>query len=127
MQVNKAKILIEQYGLFKKRDILKVEYKITGSEDNQVYKLEDLINEVKDSLPIEINLEKTTKDGELRHYEFKLDKASYKNEDTYIMIVNDITEIKRNEEQRALTKFKALMFASMTHEIRTPLNAIINS
>ena len=127
MQVNKAKILIEQYGLFKKRDILKVEYKITGSEDNQVYKLEDLINEVKDSLPIEINLEKTTKDGELRYYEFKLDKASYKNEDTYIMIVNDITEIKRNEEQRALTKFKALMFASMTHEIRTPLNAIINS
>lgn len=117
-------MLIDNYGIAKK-DIFKVEYLITGSEGEPT-KLKDIILKNYKTMS-EIRIERELPNSGLHYYQLKMDSIDYKDQHLHVFILNDITEIKENEEERALTKFKAVMFASMTHEIRTPLNAIINS
>mmetsp|Transcript_3638 Transcript_3638/g.4458 ORF Transcript_3638/g.4458 Transcript_3638/m.4458 type:complete len:159 (+) Transcript_3638:790-1266(+) len=120
----KGRMLIDNYGLTKKKDILKVEYLITG-RDGEVVKLKDVVKNCKSTGGIRV--ERELHNSGLHYYDLKVNAIEYKDHDLYILTMNDITEIKESEEERALKKFKAVMFASMTHEIRTPLNAIINS
>lgn len=102
-----------------------MEYLITGSEGEPT-KLKDIILKNYKTMS-EIRIERELPNSGLHYYQLKMDSIDYKDQHLHVFILNDITEIKENEEERALTKFKAVMFASMTHEIRTPLNAIINS
>lgn len=122
-----AKSMLEYYGITKKRDILKAEFVITGSETPHSLKLKDIIMSVKEELPQEIRIERKLKTGEMKYYDFKVDSFKFKDQELFVLLMNDITYIKYSEEEQAIKKLKALMFASMTHEIRTPLNAIINS
>ena len=117
-------MLIDNYGLAKK-DIFKVEYLITGGEGEPM-KLKDIISKNYKTMN-EIRIEREMPNSGLHYYQLKMDTIEYKDQNLHVFLLNDITEIKESEEERALTKFKAVMFASMTHEIRTPLNAIINS
>lgn len=119
--------MLEYYGITKKRDILKAEFVITGSETPHSLKLKDIIMSVKEELPQEIRIERKLKTGEMKYYDFKVDSFKFKDQELFVLLMNDITYIKYSEEEQAIKKLKALMFASMTHEIRTPLNAIINS
>ena len=117
-------MLIDNYGLSIK-DMFKVEYVVTGGE-REPMKLKDII--MKNSkIMDEIRIERELPNSGLHYYQLKMNSVEFKDQNMHVFLLNDITEIKESEEERALTKFKAVMFASMTHEIRTPLNAIINS
>ena len=49
------------------------------------------------------------------------------NQNSYLHVFIDTSQIKKLEEERANNKCQQMMFASVSHELRTPLNAFINS
>jgi len=122
----KGKDFVESLGLRKKRDLLKSKFSLSGSEEVEEKKIKDIIVETGESEGT-VKIEKSFTDSETQHFYLRFDSMLHKEETIYILIFSDITEVRKTEEDKALHKFKSVMFASMTHEIRTPLNAIINS
>ena len=49
------------------------------------------------------------------------------NQQSYLHVFIDTSQIKSQEEERAKNKCQQLMFSSVSHELRTPLNAFVNS
>ena len=60
-------------------------------------------------------------------YNLKSVKVRWNNNDSYLHVFINTTQIKKLEEERANTKCQQFMFASLSHDMRTPLNAITNS
>jgi signal transduction histidine kinase len=74
-----------------------------------------------------VRIQKDSSNSKTHHFYLRFTSFFYKGKKMYSLLLSNITEIKHKEEEKALNKFKTIMFASMTHEIRTPLNGIINS
>lgn len=100
---------------------------MTGVDNPGLKKLKDILSDNIDSGINEFSLDKTLPNTEVKSYNMHFNTLNYGDEVYFLVIFTNITQIRVKEEERALNKFKAVMFASMTHEIRTPLNAIINS
>ena len=55
-------------------------------------------------------------------------KVTWKNnEDSFMHVFINTTQVKKLEEERANREYQHMMFASLSHELRTPLNAFSNS
>ena len=55
-------------------------------------------------------------------------KVNWKNnEDSFMHVFINTTQVKKLEEERANREHQHMMFASLSHELRTPLNAFSNS
>ncbi|CAI2387210.1 unnamed protein product [Moneuplotes crassus] len=116
--------LIENFNLFKKKEILKTKFLLATEEEDYYYELKDIILLLEQEGFSEARLEKEKPSG---GYLLRIQTFEHNGDHFYAFELEDITDIKEGEEEKALNKFKSVMFASMTHEIRTPLNAIINS
>ena len=44
-----------------------------------------------------------------------------------VVIITDITKLKKYEKQKQIDKFKTIYFASVAHDLRTPLNSMIGT
>lgn len=66
--------------------------------------------------------------AKLLYYNVKTIKVVWdNNQNSYLHVFIDTSQIKKLEEEKANNKCQQLMFASISHELRTPLNAFINS
>jgi len=106
---------------------LKSKFQLITEENDENFELQDIILLLEEEGFTEARLEKEMPNSGAHQYLFKINSFEHNQELLYVLELEDITEIKEGEEEKAMDKFKTVMFASMTHEIRTPLNAIINS
>ena len=100
---------------------------VNSEAGSETMKLRDILAEKTSGDSDLLRLEKNLPNSGLHNYDLSFSVIEGKESKVFVVVLHDITAIKQLEEERALNKFKAVMFASMTHEIRTPLNAIINS
>jgi len=45
-------------------------------------------------------------------------------EDTLVILLNDISEIRKRERLQAQEEMQAIFFASVAHDLKTPINSI---
>ena len=92
-----------------------------------IEQLIELKNRLSDEESKEIN-ETNNINTEVFYYSMKTIKVVWENnQDSYLHVFIDTSQIKKLEEEKANNKYQQLMFASVSHELRTPLNAFINS
>ena len=114
-----ARVLIDSFGVTKKKHILSLNF---TTHEQETLKLKEIIEGCS-----EARIERQTHNSGTHFFELRRQELEMGGSKIYIVSIHDVTGIKEREEEMAVKKFKAVMFASMTHEIRTPLNAIINS
>jgi signal transduction histidine kinase len=56
--------------------------------------------------------------------EVKKEEIIFEEKESYLVIVNDITDLISAEQLRAQNKSKDLILATTSHELKTPLNSI---
>lgn len=67
---------------------------------------------------------KIISNGKLIELEVKIIK--YKNQpETALILITNITNVKKLEKQKQTNKFKTIYFASVAHDLRTPINSIM--
>eukprot|EP00347_Sterkiella_histriomuscorum_P022073 403331778 len=67
---------------------------------------------------------KVLSNGKLIELEVKLIK--YKDQpETALILITNITNVKKYEKSKQLNKFKTIYFASVAHDLRTPINSVM--
>jgi signal transduction histidine kinase len=52
-------------------------------------------------------------------------KMTFKNKNQVLILIKDITNIKKEQQQISRQKMQTLLLASITHDLRTPLNSAL--
>ena len=119
--------LLEQFNL---SDFLNQQETKLENNKISIKSIEQLVELRNNLCDVEDNEEKTDESIVKSPYYFNIKTIKViweNNQESYLHVFIDTSQIKKLEEERANNKCQQLMFASVSHELRTPLNAFINS